>query len=170
MTISQNFPKVMVTGHRERGLSPTEAEFAKVGLRRTMIRFREAYGMQEAISGMALGVDTWWARLAVELGVPLAAYIPYPQQAERWSSSHQAEWEKLQKIADREVVMGDSYNVRLLFARNHAMLRDADAVVAVWRPSQVTGGTADAAKNARKVGKPMVLVNLDTMRIEKENF
>lgn len=170
MKNSQNFPKVMVTGHRRQGLSSAQVDFAQKGLAKTAERLSEAFGMEEAISGLALGADTWWAQIAVSKGIPLAAYIPYPQQADRWSAENRAEWQKFRSAAHREVLLGDAYAIHLLFSRNDAMIRDCDLAVAVWQPSRKSGGTTDAVKKIRKIGKPLVIIDLDDLVVRRENF
>jgi len=74
--------KLMVTGHRPKDLggysnNPTQ-EWIRQELRRILLKAQVRYGTDlEIISGMALGVDTWWAEEALALGVPLLAYVPF---------------------------------------------------------------------------------------------
>jgi precorrin-6x reductase len=54
---------------------------------------------------------------------------------------------------------GTDYDVRLLRARNDGMLAEADAVVAVLKPSKTSGGTASAVRKAQAMGLPIVHLN-----------
>lgn len=168
--LPQVFEKVMVTGHRPQGLTEEQAAFAKRALMACGRQLKRDFGTVEAISGMALGVDTWWAMAALNLKLDLAAYIPFPQQPEPWSASDQFRWTKLREKANREVICGDEFSVRLLHIRNDAMIKDADLAIAVWSPSQLRGGTASAVQKIRKRGMPMILIDLDALFISRENF
>ena len=64
--------KLMVTGHRPKDLggysdNPTQ-EWIRQELRRVLLKAKKKYGDNlEIISGMALGVDTWWAEEVLDL-------------------------------------------------------------------------------------------------------
>ena len=168
--VSRVFPKVMITGHRPRFLSTEGQSWAQREILKTMKRLRKFHGLQEAISGMALGADTWWAESSLSLGVPLAAYIPFESQSDMWNATDRKRWRELRASASREIVLGDHYDVGLLFARNDAMLRDSDLCVALWRQSEVKGGTADTVRKARAAGKPLIILDPETHLISTENF
>lgn len=155
----KQFPKVMLTGHRPNSLSEPQQIWAQLELRKTMRRLQLFHGLEEIISGMALGADTWWAESAVNLGIPFAAYIPFEDQPKKWPQSAQRRWRELRDKASREVVLGEHYNVGLLYARNDAMIRDADLCVALYIENKESGGTASAVKKIRSLGKPLILLN-----------
>lgn len=169
-SLPQIFEKVMVTGHRPQGMTAEQAAFSKRALMACGRQLKSDFGTVEAISGMALGVDTWWALVALKLDLDLAAYIPFPQQPQPWAQSDKDLWGELRQKATREVVCGESFSVRMLHARNDAMIKDADLAIAAWSPSQLRGGTASAVQKIRKRGMPMILIDLDTLTISRENF
>lgn len=169
-SLPQVFEKVMVTGHRPQGLTEEQAAFSKRALMAVGRQLKRDFGTVEAISGMALGVDTWWALIALKLELDLAAYIPFPQQPQPWAQKDKDQWSELRHEASREVVCGDEFSVRMLHVRNDAMIKDADLAIAVWSPSQLRGGTASAVQKIRKRGMPMILIDLDTLTISRENF
>ena len=150
--------RVMITGHRPQHLSPDQQRWVRDQIARTVAKI-QGMGAAVAISGMALGVDTWWAQAALDAGMSLWAYRPCPQQPNRWPRSDQAVWADLCSRAARVVTMGDSYDVRLFHARNEAMIRDSDLTVAVWDSTKTSGGTASAVAKARQLGKSMVLLD-----------
>ena len=164
------FSRVMVTGHRPQLMTIEQSSYANDTLLKIAKKLLKSYGMTEMISGLALGADTMWADISVKLNVPLAVYIPFPQQANRWSFKDQQHWNYLREQATRENVISDKYSIRMLHARNDAMIKDSDLVVAVWSPRQNTGGTASAVKKVRQKNKPMILVDLDSFKTSKENF
>lgn len=126
-------------------------------------------GMHRAISGMARGGDLLWAAGALDAGVQeLLAFIPFEGQTERWNARDRAEWERIRRHprttvhilgtlpegvpkAARSVVVN-----RLLHSRDRAMLAAADAVVAVWEPGRLDGGTHTALLQAVRRGMPGV--------------
>ena len=67
---------VALTGHRPQHLDAQQSAWARVVIPQVMARLVTVYGMRVAISGMALGADTWWALAALSAGVELHAYIP----------------------------------------------------------------------------------------------
>ena len=135
-----------------------------------MRRLREFHGLQEVISGMALGVDTWWAEAALDLAIPFAAYIPFEAQGARWPTSVQAHWRNLRSSASREVVLGEHYSVGLLHARNDAIIKDSSLAVAVLKSSKTSGGTFSAVVKLRKRKKPFILLEPEARTISKEYF
>lgn len=169
-SLPQVFEKVMVTGHRPQGMTSEQAAFAKKALMAVGRQLKRDFGTVEAISGMAIGVDTWWAMVALKLELNLAAYIPFPQQPEPWWAADKERWADLRQKATREVVCAEEFSVRALHIRNDAMIKDADLAVAVWSPSQLRGGTASAVQKIRRRGMPMILIDLDALTISRENF
>lgn len=157
-----------MTGHRPQDFTPTEKSFAQDSLWRLSGFLRERHGMEEIISGMALGADTWWAQAAVARGIPFAAYIPFEDQLIKWRAGDQLIWRQLREQAAREVVVGGQhYSVGALHGRNDAMIRDSDLAIAVWHPSKTVGGTASCVKKLNAKEKPYLLVDLDELRIRR---
>lgn len=156
--------KAMVTGHRPQSFTPEEANFAERNLGRALDWLQDR-GLTEAISGMALGADTWWADHALHRGVPLAAYIPFEQQASRWNESQRAHWEELRAAASRELVVSRTPGVAALFARNTAMLRAADVAVVCLKLSSTRGGTKHCYEQILKQEMPHILLDVEARRI-----
>lgn len=144
-----------MTGHRAEHFDNTPAGTV-VWVRRELLRIaeklRDRYGTRIAISGMATGVDLWWADAALHAGLQLHAYIPFPQQASRWRRPADVrEWHRLRGLATEEKVLYDHPDVRHLHARNRAMLKASDACVCVWNPSKRSGGTWQAINDAYRI-------------------
>lgn len=154
--MGQHFPRVMVTGHRPQGIPVESHEWVKLELERLAIKLRDEHGTQVGISGMALGADIWWAQAVKFAWLDLWAFLPFPQQAERWAPVDVALWNEMRGRAAHEVVVADAYSVQALHARNDAMLENADLVVAVWDPLTVTGGTYNTVVKAVKRGLPII--------------
>ena len=150
--------RVALTGHR--ALSADEATFAGGELPRLAAKLRDRHSTTAAICGMALGVDTLWAEAALAAGLELWAYIPFETQAARWPADDQHRWERLRAQAAREVVVGDAPATWHYHARNDAMVRDADALIAVVDRTRDGGGSLSTLAKARAAGRPVIVVDL----------
>lgn len=165
LTIDTAWLFVAVTGHREHEfwkLPDGTISWIKQDLHRVACRLRDEYGMLVGISGMAYGVDLWWAEAVLAAGCRLAAYWPYPGQTDRWRKQEWIDdWTRLSAHADphysRTVCQQPS--TRALFDRNEAMVDDADAVVTVWLPGKRSGGTWHCLNYARRQQRPGVYLN-----------
>ena len=121
------------------------------------------------ISGMALGIDQDFARIAIELRVPLLAYIPFIGQERKWNIEAQKTYLLLLQQADEILVCSDGeYTAQKMQIRNERMIQDADHMIAVLKSSASAGGTWNCV-NAAKVKKSMKLHIIDPDK-EKLNF
>src|SRR4051812_18107278 len=59
------------------------------------------------ISGMALGVDQWAANVAIKLGIPFIAAVPFLGQEGKWPNSSQQVYKKLMDLAAEVVVVSE---------------------------------------------------------------
>lgn len=160
------------TGHRpcKRDCPPactehlTAAGYAwlRAEQRRVVLKLKREHGTKVIVSGMALGFDMGLAHAALDMGLELWAYAPFPQQPDRWPPVLRAEWNLLRERATRVHYTGDaagaSYQqvVALLHQRNDEMLRDSVAVYAGWIAGKRRGGTASALRKAVRLGRPVV--------------
>ncbi|MHB1784106.1 MAG: SLOG family protein [Acidimicrobiales bacterium] len=143
---------VAVTGHRQ--LPPDQQLFVESELDRVM----EKLAAEVAISGMAPGIDTWWAEIALERGVALHVYVPFPAQADQWPAAAQERYLRLLELATEVVTVAPSYRPSAFQERNQAMVDACDVLVGVWDGRQ-TGGTWNCIEYARRVGRELVLVD-----------
>lgn len=106
----------------------------------------------EGISGMALGVDQWFAEICIELGIPFTAAIPFDGQENKWPLEAQTHYhEILARAAVRHIVCPGGYAPWKMQRRNEYMVDNCDVLLAVWDGSP--GGTANCVKYAEQVGK-----------------
>lgn len=105
-----------------------------------------------AISGMALGVDQWAARICVQVGIPFIAAIPFRGQELAWPPQSQREYQDLLNLAcSCKVCAHGSYHKRKMQIRNEYMVDNCDVLVAVWDGSP--GGTANCVRYAQSRDK-----------------
>lgn len=154
---------VMVTGHRPQHLTDDQKRYAWTELDRLAPKMRDDHGAMRAISGMAIGADQWWATTALAAGIDLWAFVPFPQQADRWSMVDQATHRHLVLRARWTNITAEAYSIGALHQRNDQMIAAADACIAVWDPRKRTGGTASAVAKAKRARLPIIMVNLATL-------
>lgn len=149
--------RVACTGHREQSLDRDQWLWVRQELDRVAHKLRDDYGMQVAIHGGATGADLGWAQAAVQAGVnELWAYMPFEEQADKFKPHQRSIWEEYTSLladggrAHLRWCLGVGYDVRLLHARNDAMIRDADAFVAVVDPTKTSGGTVSVLQKLSK--------------------
>lgn len=154
-SVESRWRVVSATGHRPEALSQAARTWSREKLLRAAEWLRDERGTEVGISGMARGVDLWWADAVHRAGLTLAAYVPCPQQPDPWSAGDRREWRRLLDVADPALYrqFGDEYDVRHLHARNRGMLLDSSAVVCVWLPTKRAGGTWSAVREAVRLGR-----------------
>lgn len=142
------------TGHRPEKLGGY-GESVAARLRRGATRYlKTQIGVEQVISGMALGWDTAWALAATDLGIPFIAAIPFAGQECRWPTESQERYWALLKKSARVVIVNDGgYHPAKMQSRNCWMVEHSDKLVALWDGS--SGGTANCVKWAETIGKPV---------------
>ena len=142
---------VAATGHRPKSLKTGYDLAPLIAIARPWLANRRP---EAVISGMALGWDQAVAIAAIDLGIPVHAYVPFVGQADAWPRhSIEAYTKLLQKCATRRIVSPGGYEPWKMQTRNEAMVDDCDMVLALWNGEK--GGTGNCVKYAGKVGKPV---------------
>ena len=111
----------------------------------------------EVISGMALGFDQLAARVAIRMGIPVRAAVPFEGFDARWPRQSRAQLERLLRACSRVVVVTTETRAptethsfhqaaQMLHARNRYMVDQSTHLVALWDGSP--GGTASCLKYA----------------------
>lgn len=109
-----------------------------------------------AISGMALGVDTIFALAVLELkkeGHPLQLHcaLPCPEQCKKWNHVDIVRYREILMEAKTVKVVADHYEADVMQKRNEYMVDHSDIVLAVWNGKK--SGTENCIKYAEKMGK-----------------
>ena len=141
------------TGHRPDKLGfwdPLHPVVARVrkALRDELARNWPLY----AISGMALGVDTWAAETCVELGIPFVAALPCDNMEIQWPIPSQQRFRALLNKAKEIVVVSPGpYKPWKMQRRNEWMIDHCSRLLSVFDGSP--GGTYNALAYAAEVGR-----------------
>lgn len=148
---------VAATGHRPDKLGGYGNPVAAARLERVAIAFLEQLRPDRAISGMAQGWDTAFARAALAVGIPLVAAVPCGRniQPSRWPEQARLEYHWiLGRAAYVETIAAGPYRPEAMQARNEYMVDRCHLVAAMWNGS--AGGTANCLDYARGKGRPVV--------------
>lgn len=189
MTFSIDFssaPKLPVgshianfTGHRPPklgGYNPSNPRVKKTLLAlRALIEHYIEQGVDTFITGMALGIDMWAARIVLALKethphIKLYAYVPCQGQFRAWEKNPQSIrewWDIIDHCDGVHYVSKESYEAsggaKCMQARNVAMVDDAHLVIAVW--DGTAGGTGNCVQYAKDKSRSAefapVIVRLD---------
>lgn len=155
--------KIAVTGHRPNKMYGYDLSDPKWIVLKE--RFKELLienSCDEAITGMALGVDTVFALAVLELkqagyDIKLHCAIPCRNQSRKWIKDSVDQYNDILSKADIvKLVSDEEYKPWLMNKRNEYMVDLTDKVIAVWDGS--SGGTGNCVKYAKKVGKEIIRI------------
>lgn len=105
------------------------------------------------ISGMAQGWDMALAQCAINLKIPLWAYIPFVGQEQVWPQATRLYYLELLRRAEKvEVCSEGGFTKAAMHRRNRRMVDDCDSLLAMWDGSD--GGTAGCISYASFIGRP----------------
>ncbi len=113
---------------------------------------------EKVISGMALGFDQYLASVAIKLGIPVIAAVPFKGQECKWPAQSQKAYNKLLSLVSEIVIVSEGeYSAAKMQIRNEWMVNRADAVIACWDGSN--GGTCNCVKYAESINKTIYRID-----------
>lgn len=124
------------------------------------------------ISGMALGIDMWAARIVLKLRetyphIKLICAVPCLNHSSKWVESSKTEWKEIIAQADEVVyVTEEPYHPYLMQKRNEWMVDHADTIVAVWNGTK--GGTANCVNYAADKEKHVIRLHPFSLKVEEK--
>lgn len=162
------------TGHRPQklgyGENSIQCDELKSKLEELIKNLIEKEGVTHFISGVALGVDTYAANIVLNLkaqylDITLECAIPCETQAVKWNERDRDIYYDLLAKCDKETLLQQNYTSDCMQKRNEYMVDNSDYVIAVWngKPS----GTGNTVKYARNNKKAVLLINPQTLEVEK---
>lgn len=121
------------------------------------------------ITGMALGIDTLFAQLAILNKIPFITAIPCINHGDKWHVKLRNIYDEIlsNSLCTKHYVTNKEYTLSCMQKRNEWMVDNCDVLIAVWDSTK--GGTANCVKYARSVGKPILWLKIDlnNNKIEK---
>lgn len=181
--------KIAITGHRPNKLnndydlvSPMILKIKQyiVDYIKGGIIHNELHGIAldlKLITGMALGIDTLFAKIAIEMNIPFIAAIPFKGQEGMWPPKSQAIYYNILahatsiRICDISVDISPNqitsysntpFTSDKMQIRNEWMVDNCDLLIAVWDKS--SGGTANCVKYAQSVKREIIFINPNDYR------
>jgi len=153
--------KIAITGHRPNKLGNDYSLTSPLLLHIKAILQEQIniYQPEFMISGMALGIDTLWATLAIENNIKLIAAVPFKSQHIKWTiKSQEIYFDLLSKAHQMINISGaDGYNLDYMQLRNEWMVDNCDMLIAVW--DGTPGGTCNCFRYANKRNKNIFRIN-----------
>lgn len=160
--------KIAITGHRPSRLGN---EYDYKGPYSVYIDFElrkiiEQLKPTHMISGMALGVDTIFAHLALEMNIPLIAAIPFEGQENKWFSENKKEYFDIinNPLTEKKYISEPGYAAWKMHKRDQWMVDKCDHLIVVW-DGQPGGGTWSTLQYVTKVHLPHTLIDPNGWRV-----
>lgn len=159
--------KIAITGHRpvklgnDYALTSPLIQNIKLEIMRQIVNIQGKHLMEDImlITGMALGIDTLFAKIAIELNFPFIAAIPCAGQASMWpASSKQIYFDLVEHpLCTKHWCSTEPYRSDLMQKRNQWMVDNCDILIAVW--DGTSGGTGNCVKYAKSVHKQIIHID-----------
>jgi uncharacterized phage-like protein YoqJ len=167
--------KLAITGHRPNKLGGDYALISplmdriKLTLRGLVLHYGKdipdaKYSKLTLITGMALGIDTLFAKLAIEMNIPFIAAVPCFNQQAIWPPKSQKIYEDIimHELCTVVIVSPRVYDPSVMRIRNEWMVDNCDALIAVWDGS--SGGTANCVKYAKHKNRHIDYIDPNSLK------
>ena len=161
--------KIAITGHRPNklagGYNLTTPQNVELQKRITDVVLEQYEGRDglHMISGMALGIDTLYALVAMDLqdrglNIALEAAIPCADHTSKWFNKVDVNrWHTIVDRADKVTQVSDKpYDYKCMQDRNEYMVDECDSLIAVWDGTK--GGTGNCVKYAKSQNKTIIVI------------
>ena len=152
---------VSVTGHRfwkDRDYERMNLYRGTDKLVRTLEKTYSKPMQTVLIHGCATGVDLWFGEIAIELGLPLELYLPFPrimQMVKGNMGPHQRySLDKQIEYAEKIVICSQNFYSYGYQKRNIALVKRCDLLASYFIRKR--SGSGNAVRTAEKMKKPVV--------------
>ena len=111
------------------------------------------------ITGMALGIDTLYALIAIELNLSFIAAIPCLNQESKWIEKSRKVYRDIinNPLCTVHYVTDGEYTQSCMQKRNEWMVDECNELIAIW--DGTSGGTSNCVKYAESRSKKIHRVN-----------
>lgn len=116
------------------------------------------------IIGMALGIDTLYALIAIELNLPFIAAVPCLNQESKWIEKSRKIYREIvnNSLCTIHYITNQEYTQSCMQKRNEWMVDNCDILIAVW--DGTSGGTANCVRYAENESKIIHRINPRLLR------
>jgi hypothetical protein len=166
------FHVVGFSGHRQIA-NPEGLAWAIAG---ALLSLRnQAKGEWLSLSSVAEGGDQLFVEQVRGLGMSWHAILPLPKAefAKDFGAEEWAAVEKTLELAEHiRVITENGTREDAYLDCGMATVDGADVLLAVWdgEPARGKGGTADVVAYARSLGRPLILIDSNTLEVTRENL
>lgn len=132
-------------------------------------------GIWTALSSVAEGADMLFARESLALKLPWWVLLPLPPAVFR-ADFDDTEWNKVEVLlaeATRVSVVAHSGKREDAYLDcGHETVNDCDVLIAVWdgEAARGKGGTEEIITYARKLNKPVIIIDPDRLKVRREGL
>lgn len=153
--------KIAITGHRPNKLG-NDYDLTSELIRRIRLEIYDILRNKKAtelITGMALGIDTLFAQIAIDYCFPFIAALPCKNQQSKWPERSRITYNKIinDPLCTVKYITDSEYTPRCMQIRNEWMVDNCDLLIAVWNGS--TGGTMNCINYAITKNKEIIYIN-----------
>lgn len=162
--------KITITGHRPNKLG-NDYDLTSPLIQKIKARIEEILGDYDImymhdptteftlITGMALGIDTLFAKIAIEYEIPFTAAIPCTNQDSQWPTKSRNTYHQIlsNSLCTQHLVTRSSYTNECMQLRNEWMVDNCDLLIAVF--DNTPGGTANCVNYAKSKNKEIIYIN-----------
>lgn len=153
--------KIAITGHRPNKLNNDyELKSPLIQWVKTeILQILAAEEPTKLITGMALGIDTLFALIGLELQIPVIAAVPCDNQERMWPAASKQMYYMILRnpLVETVVVSPGPYAVWKMQKRNEWMVDNCTKLIAVWDGTK--GGTGNCVEYAEKDECPIIRIN-----------
>lgn len=162
------------TGHRPGKIfsyDPSDNKEMLFKLRDLIVKYIEEHQVDTFITGMALGIDQWAARIVLKLKekyphIKLVAAVPCANHCGKWPESSQRDWKAIIDKCDTvHYVSEEPYTSWCMQKRNEWMVDNSKFVIGAWDGTK--GGTGNCINYAKKKGSNIVQLHPKTLEIKE---
>lgn len=133
----------------------------KAELKKTVLKFIDK-GADEFICGMALGSDTYFAEIILELkqtrNIKLIAALSCMEQSSRWKANEKERFNRIISQCDGVESASIAYTEGCESMRNHIIVDKSDVLVAVYSGAR-RSGTAQTISYAEQKDIPIEIID-----------
>lgn len=109
-----NYYTLAFTGNRPHKLPRGSHQIIQKRFDKLLEGFQKQGG-EVVLSGGALGVDSWAIESAIRVGLPYDLFVPFPQQADRWTKEQQESYKRYLNLAQFVETFSESYSNQAFF-------------------------------------------------------
>ncbi len=128
-------------------------------------------GVTDFLSGMAQGVDLWYAQIVLDLrktnpALKLHAILPCEGQERKWTASAQEHYRSILAQANEVIYVGQEYSRNCMLKRNRCLVDHSSILLAVYNGTYQSG-TGMTVRYAQRLKREIIIIDPTACAISK---